>query len=182
LKRSNLPFTEDVLVKKLQQREEQAFHLLYDQYSPALYGVILKVVRDEEAARDVLQDSFVKIWRNIPSYDSQKGRLFTWLLNIARNTAIDAIRTRHSGQSIQTSTDIVDIVDQHQQTYQPAVETLDLPDKVNQLNPDRRMVIDLVYFYGYTHEEVAEKLNLPLGTVKTRVRSALQELKKLFGT
>ncbi|WP_374755857.1 RNA polymerase sigma factor [Larkinella soli] len=139
-------------------------------------------MRDEEAARDVLQDSFVKIWKNIPSYDSQKGRLFTWLLNIARNTAIDALRTRHAGQSIQTGAEIVDIIDQQQQAYQPNPEVMDLPEKVSRLNPDRQTVIDLVYFRGYTHEEAAEKLNLPLGTVKTRVRSALQELKKLFGS
>lgn len=180
MKRSTPRFSEEVLVGKLRQRDEPAFHTLYDQYAPALYGVILKIVRDEEAANDVLQDSFVKIWRNIPSYDAQKGRLFTWLLNIARNTAIDALRTNHGGQSIQTGSEIVDTIDRHQQTHQPNAETFDLSDKVKQLNPDRQTVIDLVYFHGYTHEEVAEKLNLPLGTVKTRVRSALQELKKLF--
>jgi RNA polymerase sigma factor (sigma-70 family) len=180
LKHSKLPISEDRLVEQLQRREEQAFHLLYDQYSPALYGVISRIIRDEEAARDVLQDSFVKIWRNFPNYDSKKGRLFTWLLNVARNTAIDALRTSHSTESIQNEAGIVYTIDQQHNTTQPSPDLIDIPEKVNQLKPDRQEVIDLVYFKGYTHEEAAERLNLPLGTVKTRVRSALQDLKKLF--
>src|SRR3712207_4079549 len=83
--------TEKELVRLLRQREKRGFTLLYDHYSSALYGIIRKIVRSEELAQDVLQDAFVKIWRGIDSYDASKGTLFTWILNVARNTAIDRV-------------------------------------------------------------------------------------------
>jgi len=180
LKRLLSPFTEDELVARLREQDETGFRYLYDHYSPALFGIICRIVQDEEQAQDVLQEVFVKIWRNIRHYDSQKGRLFTWMLNIARNTSIDTLRTARDTQSIQSDSSIVYTIDQQQATLQPKADYLDVPDKVNQLKPERQEVIDLVYFKGYTHEEAAERLNLPLGTVKTRVRAALQDLKKLF--
>ncbi|WP_266366904.1 RNA polymerase sigma factor [Tellurirhabdus rosea] len=180
MKHSYPPLSEERLVEQLRQRNEQAFHQLYDQYSPALYGVVCRIVREEEIARDVLQDAFVKIWRNIGSYDASKGRLFTWLLNIARNTAIDSLRTSHPAESIQNGDNVVYTIDRQVHTTQPNPDHMDVSDKVGQLKPERQELIDLVYFKGYTHEEAADLLGLPLGTVKTRVRAALQDLKKIF--
>jgi RNA polymerase sigma factor (sigma-70 family) len=181
------PFVaEEVLLEKLKQRDQQAFQWLYDQYSAALFGVILKVVREEEQARDVLQDSFVKIWRNLDSYDPNKGRLFTWLLNVARNAAIDALRASvannkpSTAKTIHPDTDTVHLVDRQQSTPPVNSDHIGLKEVVETLRPERKQLIDLVYFGGYTHEEAAEELGLPLGTVKTRIRSALQELKQLF--
>ncbi|GAA4454877.1 sigma-70 family RNA polymerase sigma factor [Nibrella saemangeumensis] len=177
---------EDVLIEKLARRDQQAFHWLYDQYSGALYGVVLKIVRDEEQAKDLLQDIFIKIWKNLEGYDPQKGRLFTWLLNIARNSAIDALRSGRSGAnatnsiSIQPDAENVYIVDRQHNTTQPDPDWIGIREEVNKLRPERKQLIDMVYFEGYTHEEVANQLNIPLGTVKTRIRSALQELKQLF--
>lgn len=184
MKRQSSLVSENVLIEKLTKRDEHAFHWLYDQYSPALYGVVLRIVRDEEHAQDLVQDIFVKIWKNLDTYDVSKGRLFTWMLNIARNTAIDALRARKTQPSpsnaIRTDEENVHIVDRQHNTEQPNPEFIGIQEVVSQLRPERRQLIDLVYFGGYTHEEAAEELNLPLGTVKTRIRAALQELKQLF--
>ncbi|WP_461077264.1 RNA polymerase sigma factor [Spirosoma flavus] len=182
MKRQSSLVSEDVLIEKLARRDRQAFQWLYDQYSPALYGVVLRIVREEEQAQDLLQDIFVKIWKSLDAYDASKGRLFTWLLNIARNTAIDSLRARKTQPSgaIRTDDENVHIVDRQHNTEQPNPDHIGIREVVDQLRPDRRQLIDLVYFGGYTHEEAADALKLPLGTVKTRVRAALQELKQLF--
>lgn len=182
MKRQTSLVSESVLIEKLLRRDQQAFQWLYDQYSPALYGVVLRIVRDEEQAQDLLQDIFVKIWKNLDAYDAEKGRLFTWMLNVARNTAIDYLRSRKTQPTaeIRTAEDNVHIVDREHNTEQPNPDHIGVQDVVGQLRPERKQLIDLVYFGGYTHEEAAEVLNLPLGTVKTRIRAALQELKQLF--
>jgi RNA polymerase sigma factor (sigma-70 family) len=182
VKRQSNLVSESVLLEKLARRDQQAFQWLYDQYSPALYGVVLRIVREEEQAQDLLQDIFVKIWKSLSAYDPSKGRLFTWMLNIARNTAIDSLRARKTQPfgAIRTDEENVHIVDRQHQTEQPNPEHIGIQEVVNQLRPDRKQLIDLVYFGGYTHEEAAEELKLPLGTVKTRIRAALQELKQLF--
>lgn len=182
VKRQSSLVSESVLIDKLAQRDQQAFQWLYDQYSPALYGVVLRIVRDDDQAADLLQDIFVKIWKNLDAYDASKGRLFTWMLNIARNTAIDSLRSRKTQPfaAIRTDEENVHIVDRQHNTEQPNPDHIGIKEVVNQLRPERKQLIDLVYFGGYTHEEAAEELNLPLGTVKTRVRAALQELKQLF--
>lgn len=182
MKRQSPLVSESLLLDKLIRRDQQAFQWLYDQYSAALYGVVLRIVRDDEQAQDLLQDIFVKIWKNLDAYDATKGRLFTWMLNVARNTAIDALRARKTqpNNAIRTDEDNVHIVDRQHNTEQPNPEHIGVQEVVGRLRPDRKQLIDLVYFGGYTHEEAAEELNLPLGTVKTRIRAALQELKQLF--
>ena len=182
MRRQSSLVPESILIEKLTQRDQQAFQWLYDQYSSALYGVVLRIVRDEEQAQDVLQDIFVKIWKNLDAYDASKGRLFTWMLNVSRNTAIDALRARKAQPSsaIRTDEDNVHIIDRQHNTQQPNPEHIGVQEIVSQLRPERKQLIDLVYFAGYTHEEAAEELKLPLGTVKTRSRAALQELKQLF--
>ncbi len=182
MKRQSSLVSESVLLEKLIQRDRKAFQWLYDQYSPALYGVVLRIVREEEQAQDLLQDIFVKIWKNLDAYDANKGRLFTWMLNIARNTAIDSLRSRKTQpfNAIRTDEENVHIVDQHHHTEQPNPDHIGMKEVIGKLRPDRKQLIDLVYFAGYTHEEAAEELKLPLGTVKTRVRAALVELKELF--
>ena len=182
MKRQSSLVSESILIEKLNQRDQQAFQWLYDQYSPALYGVVLRIVRDDEQAQDILQDIFVKIWKNLDAYDASKGRLFTWMLNVSRNTAIDALRARKAQPSgaIRTDEDNVHIVDRQHNTEQPSPDHIGIQEIVGRLRPERKQLIDLVYFGGYTHEEAAEELNLPLGTVKTRIRAALQELKQLF--
>jgi RNA polymerase sigma-70 factor (ECF subfamily) len=174
------PASELKLVESLRQKDRSAYTLLYDNYSAALYGVILKVVRVPEMAQDVLQDTFVKIWRGIATYESAKGTLFTWMLNIARNTAIDKIRSAEYKQFTLSDTFKSKYVDiKHSES--PVIDQIGLNQIVQCLDIEQQEVIEIIYFQGYSHTEAAEALNLPLGTVKTRVRIALRELRKLFG-
>lgn len=152
---------------------------LYDMYSGALYGICLKIVKDSEIAQDVLQDSFIKIWKNGGKYEPSKGRLFTWMLNIARNTAIDHLRSKAMKYEIQNIDNNVSVIErENAQTLN--VDTIGLKQHLDRLRKEDREVIDLAYFGGFTQEEVAEKLSIPLGTVKTRARRALTDLRKLF--
>ena len=160
------------IIKQLQEQNKQAISALYDQYGPALYGIVLKIVRSEMIAEDVLQEAFVKIWKKGHSYDPSKGTLFTWMLNITRNTAIDKLRTEESRNRIATN--------QQEVFSETPTDHIGLNTQVNKLEEKYRHVIDLIYFKGYTQEEVTEELNIPLGTVKSRVRIALRELRKVF--
>ncbi len=176
----NKATNEEELVLLLKSRDRRGFEILYDRYSAALYGVIVKVLQSDEQAPDVLQESFVKIWKNIDAYDPKKGKLFTWILNIARNTAIDKTRSRsfqsnYQTQSIETSDP------EGARSEQMPIEHIGLTDIVNSLKTELREVVDIIYFRGYTHAEAAESLNLPLGTVKTRIKIAIRELRKLIG-
>lgn len=174
-----LKYTETELIALLKKQDKAAFSYLYDNYSGALYGIVLKVLnREEEIAQDVLQEAFVKIWRKVDTYDSSKGSIFTWMLNIARNTAIDKLRSIKR-TSIQSLDDNVGIVDkQHNHTMRE--DRIGVKDVVEKLKPEHKTIIDLAYFEGYTQEEIAERLNMPLGTVKTRLRAALIELRKFI--
>ena len=153
----------------------------YDNYSSALYGIILRIVKAEDEAEDVLQEALVKIWHNIPSYDAGKGRLFTWVVNICRNLAIDKIRSRQ--HRVSSRTQGLDDTPSAQQQAAPdgfRPEHIGLQELTKALVPEQRQIIDLLYFGGFTQSEAAEELNLPLGTVKTRARTALKMLAKLI--
>jgi RNA polymerase sigma-70 factor (ECF subfamily) len=170
-------YTEESLVTLLKQKDKSAFSYLYDNYSGALYGIVLKILnRDEETAQDILQEAFVKIWKNLERFDAGKGTLFTWMLNITRNTAIDKLRSIKN-ISIQSIDNNVHIVDRHHQ-HEMGEDKIGLKDVVNKLKPEHKTMIDLAYYGGYTQEEISEKLKMPLGTVKTRARAALIELRK----
>ena len=169
------------LVVLLQSKDQRGFSILYDNYSSALYGVILKIVRTEEIAADVLQDAFVKIWKNIEAYNRTKGTLFTWMLNVARNTAIDKIRSQdfQNSQRNQDLASTVEIID-NQASSQFDVDAIGLKKVVENLRPEHRQMIDLLYFQGYTQAEVADEFGIPLGTVKTRVKAAIVQLRQYF--
>jgi RNA polymerase sigma-70 factor, ECF subfamily len=172
---------EEDLVLLLQSKDERGFSILYDNYSSALYGVILKIVRTEEIAADVMQDAFVKIWKNIEGYNRTKGTLFTWMLNVARNTAIDKIRSQdfQNSQRNQDLDSTVELIDS-QANSQFDIDAIGLKKVVENLRPEHRQMIDLLYFQGYTQAEVAEEFNIPLGTVKTRVKAAIVQLRQYF--
>lgn len=172
--------SETELITLLKSRDKRGFDLLYDNYSKALYGIVLKIVKTEEVAEDVLQDAFVKIWKNVSSYDSSKGTLFTWILNVARNTAIDRIRSQEykNTSKIQPIDNNVGMV--NGQSTEIQVEHIGLEKVVSRLKPEHQIIIDYIYFKGFTQTEVAETLNIPLGTVKTRVKSAINHLRELF--
>lgn len=180
-KKHKITLTEEELVLALQRHEKVAAEALYDMYSSALYGVIIRIVIDTPTAEDVLQETFVKIWHSASSYSADKGRLFTWIVNIARNLAIDKIRSKDFRNQIKNQ-DIennVGYIDQQNSTvYKP--ELLGVKDLINTLRPEQKSILDLIYFKGYTHTEAADELGMPLGTIKTRLRMAIQQLRKHF--
>jgi RNA polymerase sigma factor (sigma-70 family) len=165
------------LIELLRQKSREGFNGLYDNYGPSLYGIICKIVKDTATAEDVLQEVFVKVWKNIEHYKEEKGTLFTWLLNITRYTAIDYLRSRQHQQKIKNQNAGDPEYIEGELFIQPAFEYTGLRSLVAKLEPKYREIIDLVYFWGYTQDEVSKMLNLPLGTVKTRARMGLQTLR-----
>ncbi|GAB4402596.1 MAG: sigma-70 family RNA polymerase sigma factor [Bacteroidia bacterium] len=173
------PDIEQTIVAYLQQQDKRAIELIFRYYKTALYGVILKILEDEQWAEDALQESLVKIWRNGGSYDRTKGRLFTWLLNICRNTAIDKRRSKpfQVARQIQSQPEGVGMPDD-KQSHETPTDSIGVREMVQTLAPEQRVLLDLVYFQGYTHQEASDHLDIPLGTVKTRIRTAVQALRK----
>ncbi len=176
-----LKHSERVLVNGLRNGERKALSTLYDMYSDSLYGIILRIIKKEEQAEDVLQDTFVKIWKSFSQYDPSKGRLFTWMANMARNLAIDQMRSKYhrnnaDNQCIDNVSYLVD--SRHNVSYN--TDRIGIREISSVLKPEQKLVLDLIYFSGYTHVEAAQELNIPVGTVKTRLRIAIQNLKKLF--
>jgi RNA polymerase sigma-70 factor (ECF subfamily) len=158
----------------LLSQDAKRFALVFDRFSQALLGIVFQIVKDEELAQDLLQEVFVKIWNNAITYDPNKSRLFTWMLNIARNTAIDHLRSKQGKANKK-----IESIEQAQvQKVSLQPEYTGLKKIISELKEDQREIIDLAYFEGYSHSEIAEKLNIPLGTVKTRCRSAIRELRK----
>ncbi len=175
----NCSLTERELIVLLQAKDAKAFSVLYDRYAPTLFSITLKIVPVSPLAEDVLQEAFVKIWRTIHQYDPRKGRLFTWLLNIVRHTAIDLIRQVHckkasltyAGEEAYTQWD-------QQASHATPVDHLGLESLLTQLTNEQYRLIEYLYFRGYTQAEAAQELAIPLGTVKTRTRTALSQLRK----
>ncbi|CAG5075043.1 ECF RNA polymerase sigma factor RpoE [Dyadobacter sp. CECT 9623] len=173
-------YCEPELVALLKSNNKVAFEYLYYHYAPALYGIICKIVKDENTADDVMQDSFIKIWKNIAHYNPEKGTLFTWVLNVARHTAIDKRREDYK-YATTIKWDVVQEADLSAGSiFTPLPATVDLKSIVERLLPEKKQLIQMVYFEGYTHQEASQHLGLPLGTVKSRVRKALQELRQTF--
>ena len=169
-------YTEQELISALKAGNEQAFSHLYDNYSGSLYSIILQIVKIPETANDILQEVFVNIWRRIATYDPIKGRLFTWMLNISRNASIDMLRSK-SYQNNLKNQEITDTVYGNDSVNLTSIDSIGLERFMGKLRPEHRVLIELAYFKGYTQEEIAEIEDIPLGTVKTRIRNALLQLR-----
>ena len=173
--------SEEALVARLVKRDSKAFEELYDKYHKALYNSILRIIPSTELAEEVLQETFVKIWHNIGSYNADKGRLYTWMHNIARNLSVDVLRSKDFRNNSKNQ-DLENIVNTG---YEPSgrsynTDTIGIKALLNKLKPEQKEVMQAVYFDGYTHVEAAERLDIPLGTVKTRIRLAIIELRQYF--
>jgi RNA polymerase sigma factor (sigma-70 family) len=180
-RKRKISLTEDELVSALRNREKVAVEALYDMYSASLFGVISRIITDTPVAEDVLQETFIKIWNSFSGYSAEKGRLFTWMVNIARNLAIDKIRSKdfkNQAKNHELENNVTFIDEQRNTVYKP--ELLGIRDLVSTLKPEQKAILELVYFKGYTHVEAAEELDIPLGTIKTRLRMAIQQLRKHF--
>ncbi len=168
------------LFEQMKNGNQAAFAQLYDEYSPALYGLINRILSDADEADDILQDCFIKIWKKVHQYDKQKGTPFTWMLNISRNASIDRLRQRNNSRDrkIQIAQSNVYNTDNHK--TQTSTDQIGLSEHISSLSPEHQLMIEYYYYKGYTHQEVADELDIPLGTVKTRLRKAIINLRKIF--
>ena len=146
-----------------------------------MYGIIFRIVKHEEIAEEILQDVFLKVWEKIGSYDSSKGKLFTWMLNIARNQAIDKTRSKEisKGRKTDDLDNLVSRIDS-QEHAELQVDSIGLTELLDRLPEEQRFVVNYLYLKGYTQSELAEEFTIPLGTVKTRLRLALIELRTIL--
>jgi len=166
------------IVGLLQKGDKKAITLLYENYADALFGVILKVLNDEELAQDALQETFIKVWKNSKSYNSKKAKLFTWLYRIAYNTAIDKIRsqTNKTGKEIQIEDSNVYMLTSEGLNQ----DVMDIKTHLKTLDEKYQIVINALFFEGMTQQEASEELDIPLGTIKSRLKIGLRELKKIY--
>ena len=175
-----IKYSEQELVALLKEQNNDAFNYLYDHYSGALFTIINQIVPDKDTASDVLQEVFVNVWRKIGTYDETKGRLFTWMLNIARNAAIDKVRSKGYRDNQRTQPIAEGENAGMALSSNPVVNDVGLKKVLTTLNEEYRKLIDLSYFQGFTHEEIAKMLGIPLGTVKTRIRTAISQLRTMI--
>jgi len=173
--------TQEELLEQIYKKDGKAFTALYDMYSKSLYGVIFNLLKDKEESEDVLQDVFVKIWKNIDSYNDGKGRFFTWILNIARNASIDRLRSKgHNNSKKNLSADnFVHILDYNSSAVNK-IDAIGIREFINKLKPKCIRLIDLLFFKGYTQQEASDELEIPLGTVKTQNRNCIGELRNIL--
>jgi RNA polymerase sigma-70 factor (ECF subfamily) len=174
------PQTDAHILGFILKQEKRGMSMLYDKYAAAIYGMVCKSISHQETAQEVVQDVFMKAWNNAGKYDEVKGRLFTWLAQITRNTVIDKLRSPAFSRTCQLfpletvgSSEAVRVEFQGSSNFE-------LWELVSSLHPDYRVLIDYAYFRGYSQSEIAETLEMPIGTVKTRVRYAILELRKLL--
>jgi len=176
-----LRLSEDKLIEGLKNMDGTAMSALYRMYSDSLYRVISTIVVIEEVAEDLLQETFIKIWKSFKQYDPGKGRLYTWMARLARNLSIDYLRSvnyRNYTVSENLSESTQQIDQKFQVSYNP--ELIGVKDMTNILNEDQRSALDLIYFKGYTHVQAAEELNITVGILRSRLHSSITELRKTF--
>ena len=168
------------LVRAVRAGDQGAMAALYDRYSPIVYSVALRVLQDTGAAEDVVQDIFMQLWRNPGAFDSSRGNMAAWLAVISRNRAIDALRKRRP------ESDIEDVVLSVQPDLASDAERARAMEKVRGtlqgMPAAQRAALEMAYFEGLSHSEIAEKTGEPLGTIKTRIRTGLLALRKAFAT
>jgi RNA polymerase sigma factor (sigma-70 family) len=174
-------YTEQELVFSLKQKDEAAFSYLYDNYAAALNGVVYAMVNDFSLSEDILQEAFLKIWNNIDAYDETKGKLYTWMRRITHNLTLDTLKSnQHKYQTKVVSDErVITNVSVNNNVF-TKLDSQDFKQKLETLDKKQRLIIDMSYFQGYTQEEIARELEMPVGTVKTKIRSAIIELRKIF--
>lgn len=165
-----------ILISRLIAKDETAFSALYDKYSSALYGVILRMCKDEVIAQEVLQDTFMTIWEKADAYDTSKGRFYTWSYRIAKNKVLNILRKPN--KLIQTND--LSVYENRETNEMSKDDILALKGSINKLEAHHKRAIELVYFNGLTHNEAHKEMDVPLGTFKSYVRQALKKLKENY--
>ncbi len=166
---------DDELIRLISKKDKNALYGIYDKYSGALYGVILRMCRNEATAQDLLQETFIKIWQKIDSYDATKGKFYTWAYRIAKNTTLNALRK----QELLIQSEDLSVYDNKTQD-ETALDYIGLNGAIKKLEPHHQEAISLVYFRGFTHREAYLEMGVPLGTFKSYVRQALNLLRENY--
>lgn len=172
---------ESELVEKLHARDSDAIAVAYDRYGHLAYALFVRVTRDQSAAEDLVQELFLRVWNKGRSFDPDKGTLGVWIMSIARNIAIDHVRSAHT--RFQSRVRPIDQTDQLSFSYKPREpeSIIDSARAVRQafseLTSNQRQVLEMAYFEGFSQSEIADKLQEPLGTVKSWMRSAMGRLR-----
>jgi RNA polymerase sigma-70 factor, ECF subfamily len=172
------------LVLRLQRRDPQALGELYDRYGRIVFSVILRVVRDGAIAEDLVQETFLRVWNRVQGFDAEKGAIAPWLLAVARNRAIDYLRSvagRERNALEFEETDHPALFVDMEQEILTSDKARVIKGALEKLNANQRQVIELAYFEGLSQTEMAERMGQPLGTVKTWVRTALKNLRDELG-
>jgi RNA polymerase sigma-70 factor (ECF subfamily) len=168
------------LVAAIRSGDQGAMAALYDRYSSIVYSVALRVLQDAAAAEDVLQDIFMQLWRNPGAFDASRGNMAAWLAVISRHRAIDALRRRKAED------DFEDVVLSVEPDLASDADRSRAMAKVREafetMSPPQRSALEMAYFEGLTHAEIATKTGEPLGTIKTRIRTGLLSLRKVLAT
>ncbi len=175
------PTQEQDIINLLKQGNQQGMTLLYSNYSGALYGIIFRMVREEELAKEILQDVLLRIWKYISKYNPEKGRFYTWMAQIARNCCLNQINSAKYQRAKQTDSLDPEVHSNERLTENPTVKDSGLSDVISKMDPEHRILIDYLYFKGYSQSETAKELDIPIGTVKTRIRKAILHLRKVLG-
>ena len=173
--------SQEELLQQIYKKDDRAFTLLYDMYSKSLFSVIYNLIRDHEESEDILQETFVKIWKNIESYDESKGRFYTWILNISRNASIDRLRSKgfNNRQKNLSSDNFVHLLDESNKMNHK-IDTIGIREFVKKLKPKSIQILDLLFFKGYTQQEASEELQIPLGTIITQNRNCINDLRNFL--
>jgi RNA polymerase sigma-70 factor, ECF subfamily len=179
------PVPDSALIEKMMAGDEAALSALYDRYSPMLFGMLMRVLKDQQAAEEVLQDLFLQLWRNAGQFDASRGSLPAWLMVIGRNRAISRLRGRRDREVLEEEEgDFASTFVSPQNIEDEAARAQaarGVSAALEKLPAEQRQVVELAYFEGMTQSEIAAKTGTPLGTVKTRVRTAMQTLRQILG-
>ena len=183
--RQYLLLADEDLISLVQTRDAQAFAALYDRHSRAAYSLAYRMMGERQAAEDLVQDSFLKVWRASESYRVERGGVRTWILSIVHNRGIDQIRSMASRRRTQERVEVTAPRSQPSEAFAESwrnSQRQQIREALKTLPPEQLKILELAYFSGYTHVEIAELLGLPLGTVKGRMRLGLKKVRDYFGS
>jgi RNA polymerase sigma-70 factor (ECF subfamily) len=176
--------TTDVdLLHAIVQRDEAALASLYDRYRVILFGLLVRILGSREEAEDILQEVFIQVWRRAADFDEERGKVFTWLVTLSRSRAIDRLRQLSARERLAMATAQEappEASDAAEDAYRSEQKEI-VAGALAQLPDDQRQALLLAYFEGLTQTEIATRLNTPLGTVKTRMRSGMIKLREVLG-
>jgi len=179
--KSKIRLTEAELIAQLSVRSNLGFRALYDMYYQAIYAIIITYQKPGSHCKDIIQDIVIKIFQNFDHYNPQKARFYTWLIAVVRNHCLDLTKSKHYKKSIRTRMSYDEIPEhthlKHHLSTSAQIDTIGVAELVSRLPATYRTAIQTVYYQGNSHTEAADKLNWSLGTVKTRVRLAIRQLK-----